>query len=515
MRSLRLRTKLVWLTTALLAVLCLAMFIDFPARLEAESLRSLADRADTIVELTAFAAGPALFFDDAEAVETQLRGVKASRDLVYVLVSRPSGQLSAGLRLPGAPSAESILSRSQKGISLEDGLYETTRTVLHEGIDVGTIHLGLSLEGVRRERHRSRVAIAAVSLVVFLVGVLAVFGIGTVITRPLGAIVDTVERVARGDWSRAAVTSDDEVGRLAVSFNLMVDRLEEAHVQLEEGNRQLEARVLERTHALGLEVAERRQATEDAERANRAKSEFLANMSHEIRTPLNGILGFSRLLRRTALTPVQTEYQTMISDSADRLLGVIQGILDFSKIESGGVRLDERSFSLRDLVIDATRAVSPAAADKGLDLSWRVATDAPDVVVGDDGRLRQVLLNLLSNAIKFTASGRVGIEIDVASRTAHDVTLHGVVRDSGIGVPLERQEAIFEPFTQADDSTTRQFGGTGLGLTISAQLLALMGGSIRVESEVGRGSAFHFQVRLATPSDRLVHPAGPVTEVPA
>lgn len=188
----------------------------------------------------------------------------------------------------------------------------------------------------------------------------------------------------------------------------------------------------------------------------------------------------------------------MIGDSAESLLSVINGILDFSKLESGGLELEVRPFSLRELVAEAARSVGVAADTKGLELSYRVAPDVPDHVVGDDGRFRQVLLNLMSNAVKFTGRGQVVLEIEKEWQQAGELGLHGVVRDTGIGIPPERREAIFEPFTQADGSMTRRFGGTGLGLTISSQLVALMGGTIWVESEVGHGSAFHFRVRLAS-----------------
>ena len=248
------------------------------------------------------------------------------------------------------------------------------------------------------------------------------------------------------------------------------------------------------------DIEDQKAATEAAERANRAKSEFLANMSHEIRTPMNGIVGFTELLLATPLTRVQRDSLLMIGESCDRLLSVINGILDFSKIESGGLELESRPFRLRELVAEAARSVGVAADTKGLELSYRVAPDVPDHVVGDDGRLRQVLVNLMGNAVKFTERGQVVLEIETEWQQAGEVALHGVVRDTGIGIPPERRGAIFEPFTQADGSTTRQFGGTGLGLTISSQLVALMGGTIWVESEVGHGSAFHFRVRLASPA---------------
>jgi PAS domain S-box-containing protein len=248
------------------------------------------------------------------------------------------------------------------------------------------------------------------------------------------------------------------------------------------------------------DIEDQKAATAAAEQANKAKSEFLANMSHEIRTPMNGIIGFTELLLASPLTRAQRDQLLMIDDSGERLLSLINEILDFSKIESGGLALEARPFGLRRLVSEAARSVGGSAELKGLELSHRVAPDVPDQVVGDDGRLRQVLVNLLGNAVKFTHAGQVALEIDKEREQAGEVTLHGVVRDTGIGVAPERLAAIFEPFTQADGSTTRQYGGTGLGLTISSQIVTQMGGTMWVESDVGRGSAFHFRVRLAAPA---------------
>jgi CheY-like chemotaxis protein len=257
------------------------------------------------------------------------------------------------------------------------------------------------------------------------------------------------------------------------------------------------AGAIEKWYATCTDIEDQKTATEEAERANRAKSEFLANMSHEIRTPMNGIIGLTELLMATTLTRVQHDYLAMMSDSAERLLSVINGILDFSKIEAGEMGLEKRAFGLRDVVSEAVRSVSVSADSKGLELSYRVAPDVVDGVVGDDGRLRQILVNLMSNAVKFTSRGHVVLDIEKEWQQKGEIAIHGVVRDTGIGIQPERREAIFQPFVQADGSSTRDFGGTGLGLTISSQLVALMGGTIWVESEVGRGSAFHFRIRLA------------------
>lgn len=460
------------------------------------NLRTLADMIGT-------GSTAAISFSDQESARETLGTLTAQTEVTRAYIYSADGRTFETYGRRGVDSTSEPLSPEADDTAITWDRIAVVRPITVAGESIGTVYLESDRSEQGRRLRRSIINAALGLLASSIVAFFVSSRLQRALSGPILRLAETAQRVSteKNYAIRARQDSHDEIGTLTVGFNEMLQQIQERDEQLQRYRAGLEEEVAVRTAELTTMNNQLRAAKEKAEEASRAKSEFLANMSHEVRTPMNGVIGMTELVLETDLTAEQRERLALVKSSAESLLLIVNDILDFSKIEAGRFVLDPRAFKLRDSLDGILTTLAVRAHQKGLELACDVQSDVPNTIVADSTRFCQILVNIVGNAIKFTNSGEVVVNVRNEMFTGQEAVLHIAVTDTGIGIPAEKQGIIFDAFSQVDGSTTRKFGGTGLGLTISANLVRMMGGRIWVESVPGSGSTFHFTIHVRVKVD--------------
>jgi len=473
------------------AVMMTVFVGELVLRQRAELMENSLDQASGLAQTLASTSVSWVLASDHAGLQEVVHAISHFHDLRYAMV------LSPDIRVLGDTDPARVgnylsdpVSRSlavgaaaPRTLIADAALIDTAEPILADGRLVGWARVSLSRDKLRAALIDVTWSGIEFTLLAIVLGTVFAFAIANRLTRRLDRVVAISSRVHQGDRIvRVGDVGEDEVGMLGRAFNAMLDSIERSELDL-------------------------REAKNWAEAASRAKSDFLANMSHEIRTPMNAILGLAYLLGETKLTPAQRDYVCKTQVSATALLGIINDILDLSKVEAGRLALEHAPFRLDDIMRTLATIAAANTQDRDIEVLFQVTPGTPVALVGDALRLQQVLLNLIGNAIKFTSHGEVVLTIEPLAVTRDTARLAFSVRDTGVGIPPDHIGTIFDPFTQADASTTRRYGGTGLGLSICKRLVTLMDGEISVDSEPGRGSTFRFTATFGLGAAHSAAPA--------
>ncbi len=452
------------------------------------------ERIASISSLIRSSSGASLRFLDPETAEETLSYLDQITNVELAYLFDSEKQLFA--QYQGDESVDIDWALLDEEISSDWGNIYSLQSVSIGDEVVGYLYLQASLDRVIEKTSGILLFVLAAVFVSLVISWFVADRMQVVVSKPIQQLVEASKKViySKKYDIRVRKTWDDDFGQLVDSFNEMLARIQSRDQKLLKHQQELESIVDDRTKDLKRVNKDLLVAKENAEKASRAKGEFLAVMSHELRTPMNAIVGMTSLLMDTKLNTEQRDFAETIHNSSDSLLNLINDILDFSKIESGKLELEEEPTNLFNCIEESLDLLAMAASEKWLNLTYHIDPDVPWIIHGDRVRLRQVMVNLLSNAIKFTEEGEILIKLEKTGETKKGVELKFSVIDSGIGIPSDKIGILFQDFTQVDVSITRQFGGTGLGLAICKRLVETMGGKIWVESEVGKGSVFHFTI---------------------